>query len=443
MSLSRNHTVVVIIDSLTDCWVAVLALQALGLNTVCVRSSPVIEALGLNNVAGIVTTEREAPKLQLEPDARTGNRVVAIPNPWYGCDELPVDPAFKGNTEIGGHILYTSGTTGSYKKLFFSADLIQRCSAERSEPGNYNADVIFHCANFGLWTGAGYKTPLSVWYARGYVIFDQRPDWYKYFLHSGMTNAVLIPDMVNQLLNALDELPELSSPMDFTLLVSAGFISRKLAEQLVNRVTQNLVNGYGSSEVNVTVLGSVVTSLDDLHWLSSTDRRTVEIIDESGNPSPIDVEGQLRIRLLESDCTSYLDDPQATAKVFRDGYFYPGDMAERRADGRIRILGRSADVINFRGQKLSVAPIEYKIQNILGVNAVCLFSGISKAGEEEVVIAIESDHWPEKSDLNNLGHEFAQFDQVRFAIIFPFPRTRTGTSKIDRVALRKLIFAVH
>jgi acyl-coenzyme A synthetase/AMP-(fatty) acid ligase len=146
--------------------------------------------------------------------------------------------------------------------------------------------------------------------------------------------------------------------------------------------------------------------------------------------------------MRELDCHSYVDDPQTSEKVFRSGYFYPGDMAVQRADGRIRILGRSADVLNFRGQKLAVAPIEHNIQHNLGVENVCLFSGISNEGEDEVVIAIESERWPEQSDLNNLGHEFAQFDQVRFAIVYPFPRTRTGTSKVDRIALRKLVFPV-
>jgi acyl-coenzyme A synthetase/AMP-(fatty) acid ligase len=229
--------------------------------------------------------------------------------------------------------------------------------------------------------------------------------------------------------------------MDFDLVVSAGFISRALAEKLLKRVTRNLTNAYGSTEVNMTVLTSEVTDLDELHWLSDSKRRELEIVDEEGNPCPVDVEGQLRVHLQEADCESYLDDPEATRKAFREGYFYPGDMAVRRSDGRIRILGRSADVINWRGQKLSVAPIEEKIGDILEVGAVCVFSGINARGSTEVVIAIEAERWPEKSKLDHIGREFSQFDNVQFAVIYPFPRTRTGTSKLDRIALRRLVFS--
>ena len=186
-----------------------------------------------------------------------------------------------------------------------------------------------------------------------------------------------------------------------------------------------------------------MADMNDLHWLSDRESRTLEIVYENALPCPVDVEGEIRIRLTELDCVEYMDDPEATAKIFRAGYFHPGDMAVRRADGRIRVLGRSADIVNFRGQKYSVAPIEENIQILLGVKAACLFSWINDAGEDEVVIALESEQWPEDAKLDHVGHEFAQFDQVRFAIVYPFPRTETGTSKINRVALRKLIFPVN
>jgi acyl-coenzyme A synthetase/AMP-(fatty) acid ligase len=441
--LSAGNTVVVIIHNLLDCWVTVLALQALGLNTVCVASTPILEALRLNNVAGIVTTEPETHKHQLESDARMGNRVITIPNLVYSDEKLPAAPACRRNAENGGHILYTSGTTGNYKKLFLSGDLQHERDAERIGNPPYGTHTTYHCGNFGLWTGAGYKIPRTIWLVAGCVIFDQRPDWPQYFLQSGMTQAVLIPDLVNHFTKVLDEQSLPAQPMDFDLSVSGGFVSRDLADKLINRVTKNLINVYGSTEINLAILESKITTLDDLHWISAAGYRTVEIVDEAGNICPVGVEGQLRVRLSELDCSSYLDDPQASEKVFRAGYFYPGDMAVRRGDGRIRILGRSADVLNFRGQKLAAAPIEHEIQNRLGVDNVCLFSGINIAGEDEVVIAIESEHWPEQSDLNNLGHGFAQFDQVRFALVYPFPRTRTGFTKIDRNALRKLVFPAH
>jgi len=440
-ALTAEGPVVVLIHNLRDCWVVTLALQSLGLTTVCVKSIAVLESLQLNNISGIATTEIDLSEHQLKAESSVGYKVITIPSPVFASDQLPPAPAVKEIGKIGGHILYTSGTTGTYKKILWAGDLQQRRDAERMAWDDYNADTINHCANFGLWTGAGYKIPHTTWHARGCVIFDQRPDRDEYFLQSGMTKALLTPDIANHVLDTTIEQGS-SSPLDFSLSVGGGFISRNSVEQLKRRVTTNLRILYSCTEINLLLLETKVTDFDDLHWFSCGKIRTVEIVDEAGNVCANDVEGQLRVRLTELDCCSYLDNPLASEKVFRSGCFYPGDMAVRRADGRVRILGRSADVLNFRGQKVAVAPIEQNIQHMLGVENVCLFSGLNSEGEEEVVIAIESAQWPEHSRLNHLGHEFAQFDQIRFAIVFPFPRTQTGISKIDRVALRKLVYPV-
>ena len=105
-------------------------------------------------------------------------------------------------------------------------------------------------------------------------------------------------------------------------------------------------------------------------------------------------------------------------------------------------MGRAADVVNLAGQKLAVAPIEANLQTILQVDYVCLFAGVNAAGEPEAVIAMEAAELPSKDRLDHVGQEFSQWGEVRFALLESFPRTQSGTSKIDRKRLRELIFAV-
>lgn len=441
---STGSAVVVMVNTLPDCWVAVLALQALGIDTVCAKSTAVLDVLGLSNIAGIVTTARGAHQHQFTPDAGMGNTFVALPDPEYSDDDWSGLVPVAAGQKVGGHILYTSGTTGNYKKLFLSGELQLRRNAHRVECNPYyRADTVYHCLDFGLWTALGYRNPLATWHSGGCVIFDQRKDWYQHFLSSGLSHATLLPDKLGQLLSSLAEQPSTLAPQDFHLVVSGGFVSRKLAEQVISSITRKLENAYGSTEIYVLFLRSMVTNLDDLHWLNPPDYRTVEIVDEAGHICPVDQEGQLRVHLTELDCSAYLDDRQTSEKIFQSGYFYPGDMAVRRVDGRIRILGRSAGVINFNGRKYSVAPIEQEIQNRLGVREVCLFSGVNRAGDVHVVVALEAGQWPDKSDLEKMSRDFAEFEQVQFALFQLFPRTQSGTNKVDRIALRKLVFPVH
>src|SRR5262249_54237625 len=140
------------------------------------------------------------------------------------------------------------------------------------------------------------------------------------------------------------------------------------------------------------------------------------------------------------DCTSYLDDEETSATVFRYGFFYPGDMALRRSDGRIRILGRVDDVLNVQGKKYPVAPIEQVIQQELGVDEVCVFSGLNAAGNEELAVAIESSRQLSRSELEAVTRQCAPFELIRVTVFKEFPREETGTRKTRRSVLRKLVF---
>ena len=137
-----------------------------------------------------------------------------------------------------------------------------------------------------------------------------------------------------------------------------------------------------------------------------------------------------------------LDDADASARMFRDGWFYPGDFAVRRADGRIRILGRIADVVNIGGLKTPSGPIEDAVREALGASAVCAFSGPDATSEDRLVLAIEIAHPASPQQLQQ-ATTLAGLQNARFVQLREFPRTRTGTLKIDRISLRRQVMHPH
>ncbi len=68
--------------------------------------------------------------------------------------------------------------------------------------------------------------------------------------------------------------------MGFELVVTAGFLSHQIADQILNRLTSRLVNSYSSSETIGPMLRAPVIDLEDLHWLPPAGSRTIEIVDE-------------------------------------------------------------------------------------------------------------------------------------------------------------------
>ena len=438
-NLPTGRTAIVLVNGLLDAWILVMALRSLGLNTISVNSLATAQSLSISDVACIIVTQTEAPVRNLTAIATSGTKVVTVPASILSikdADELLTIP--HDVRPFGGHILYTSGTTGTYKKLMMSGEHEDRRNRTRAQSYSLDSNAIYHGTDFGLWTGNGFKTPSAIWYAGGCVVLDQREERFEnFFLHS-VTFAKFTPGMLKELLQA--RAPSALPIDEFALSVGGGFLSIALAEQAIQKLTDRLTVNYSSTEINSVWLRSRFKTKDDLHWLVPTDERLVQIVDASGGDCPNDQEGELRILLSDIDCHQYLDDEKASARVFRDGFFYPGDMAVRREDGRIRILGRTADVVILDGQKVAAAPIEQAIQRYLGVDEVCLFSGLTEQGHEGVIVAIQSDRGIARSQLTAAAREFIPAEIVRFSIRKEFPRTETGTRKTKRALLKKLVF---
>jgi acyl-coenzyme A synthetase/AMP-(fatty) acid ligase len=446
--LPAGTIAVVLADSLADAWVLILALRTLGLTTVNARSLAQAKALDIKNLSCVVT---DAPPRSFrsvfgllaglrvsaaETRQMLGARLVSVPRRVLDAmpprDPPPLPP---GNGHYGGHIIYTSGTTGAFKKLMWDGDREDARIAARSRANGFTKSTVAHVLSYEQQTGIGWKIPLSVWQAGGCVVFDQRPDWRERFFEHDITITFAHPGSFQPLLDA-----ENPRPGNCEVLLSSGFFGSELIAKAIARFDGRLGNFYGSTELITPPLNARIRTLDDAQWIEPDPDRTVQIIDDNGRECPPGVEGDLRIFTTDLDWQSYLDDKDATSRVFRDGFFYPGDRAVRRADGCIRILGRVADVLNVRGIKIAVAPLEQRIRQDLEVDEVCMFSGLNALGQEELVIAIQSDEEPPKQKLDSISREFEKFDKVRFSFLKRFPRTETGLEKVRRAELRKMVF---
>mgnify|MGYP003353367339 CR=1 FL=1 len=58
----------------------------------------------------------------------------------------------------------------------------------------------------------------------------------------------------------------------------------------------------------------------------------------------------------------YFRDPEQTKAAFRDGWFYPGDLGTLTDDGRLRLAGRSSEIVNAGGVKVDPATLSAQAQ---------------------------------------------------------------------------------
>jgi acyl-[acyl-carrier-protein]-phospholipid O-acyltransferase / long-chain-fatty-acid--[acyl-carrier-protein] ligase len=140
----------------------------------------------------------------------------------------------------------------------------------------------------------------------------------------------------------------------------------------------------------------------------------------------------------------YLNRPDLTAKVMRDGWYVTGDIAKIDADGFIEITGRESRFSKIGGEMVPHIKIEETLQSILGndhdhVKAVVTAVPDAFKGEQLVVLHVKIDKSPDElrrglaeAGLPNLWIPAANsfFEVPEIPIL--------GTGKVDLRALKQL-----
>lgn len=422
-------TAIVAGTPILEAWAAVLALRALGVTTIaCAAPEALAGPQKALASAYVLLTGAKAP-------ADPGGPVLRMPPDLRQRMRRPVDAPPRPLGARASHLLLSSGTTGRYKLIEMDAASEPASRAERARFYCLSPSSVFHNGAFGLWTAAGLRYPLAVWQAGGTVVTDQRADAFARYVEHGVTDGFVIPPLLERLLAAQG--PERRRLEGVRLIVAGGFTPLPLVAEVRDRLTDRIRNVYSSTEpANVLLYRDLDGPLEEFHWLRTREGNEIEIVDDGGRPCPPGTEGELRYRPRIGDCTAYSGDPEATARVFRDGWFHPGDRAIRRDDGLIRITGRSDAVIVLSGHKVASAPIELDIRDALGVREVCLFTGPDATGREVIVVAIEADRRPERAALEQVVRQFSRHGRVVFSVRRLFPRTLNGMRKTIRHRLK-------
>lgn len=223
-----------------------------------------------------------------------------------------------------------------------------------------------------------------------------------------------------------------------------------LAPELARRFTSLtgvIVNqGYGMTEASpVTHVGYTHPPEWNRPWtigqpLAQTECR---VVDESDNEAALGTPGELVMRGPQF-MRGYWKEPQATAAVLRDGWYWSGDVATRDADDFFCIVDRRKEMIKYKG--FPVAPAE--VESVLLEHPAVRDCGVvarpdANAGEIPCAFIVLRDGQTAsgelQSDLMGWVRErltaYKQPREVHFVDAVP----RTPSGKILRRELRKTL----
>jgi long-chain acyl-CoA synthetase len=198
-------------------------------------------------------------------------------------------------------------------------------------------------------------------------------------------------------------------------------------------------SGYGLSEAAPTVScyadGEAARPGSSGRPISGVD---VSIQDEHGTPVPANNQGEICVR-GPNVMTGYWNDPDATAKVFRDGWLRTGDVGYLDADGYLYITDRMKDVIIKGGENISPRQIEEALHSHPAVAEVAVIGLPDRAFGEEVcaVVVLRTGHSVTEAELQEHTLQHVSKFKAPARIVFRPGLPKSGVGKILKRELRR------
>lgn len=268
--------------------------------------------------------------------------------------------------------LYTMGSTGEHKFFRLSQAVMEArasAAAEDYAPRSVTAAFLYGYGALAFFTRAFGLL------MRGCAIVESAdPEVWR---HAGVT-LVCAPTMAAQSRFASEASMPLQAALSprITLECGGAALTPAVALRLLDRF-DTVVDSYDISETG-KVYGLCLQrdGAGGLRRASQPTNSKIEIVNDRDQPCATGTIGRVRIRNGQS-ATGYLASggpaTGPSAQAFRDGWFYPGDMALWRDDGLLELQGRTEDIFTIAGQQMAGRLIDLVLTTVPGVRAALSF----------------------------------------------------------------------
>jgi acyl-coenzyme A synthetase/AMP-(fatty) acid ligase len=153
---------------------------------------------------------------------------------------------------------------------------------------------------------------------------------------------------------------------------------------------------------------------------------TMEIVDDDDQPLPAGTPGRIRHKSAGM-IHEYLGNPEATARAFRDGWFYSGDLGFFRADGGLTLTGRESEVFNAGGVKIDPTRLDHAALRHPQVVDACSFEYQTASGLKQIGMALVTEDGIDIQQLvDALATEFGPAAPKLIARVDAIPRNAMG-----------------
>lgn len=348
------------------------------------------------------------------------NEIMSMPllAGWEVTD--PHDAAFA---------VYTSGTTGRPKGVLHEYGNIDRCLESMRLEGDpllgsdifrpYTSPQTFVAAVIGL------TAMMAADHARMYIVSystAKNPDELLKLFEKYHFNMIFLSPSYARVLG-----PKLA-PYLKTLVVA----SEPAGDLYFPGI--RLLNFYGGSESYFLV---ATYQIDHSYDVAPVGKPAfpldIRLLNEEGQEAADGEAGEL---VYDNPYfRGYINRPEETASVLRDGYFHSGDLARRDRDGRLVILGRKTDMVKIHGNRVEPAEIESVAKQAMGIDWAAAKAVSDQNGRTMICVYYTADIRIDATEIRRKMMEYLPYYMIpaHFIRIEMIPLLPNG--KLDRKAL--------
>jgi acyl-coenzyme A synthetase/AMP-(fatty) acid ligase len=378
----------------------------------------------------------------LQGQMLSGGRNIRFDMSWLPAvgAEAPKEPYRTRPIENVDMVFFTSGTTGLPKKIIQAGtalhELLQYSFTCAS--GAHQKILIMP----GLVSTFGFNRACEVLDAGKTALFASGSDSALSLIGTfGVELVVASAAQALSLAAAKIKTPAYQLESLKAVLVGGGKIDPDGVKRLRATLCRNLMSQYGSTEGGVVALSTfdAIASTPNgigfpLPWVN------LQIVDESGQVLPEGTEGMIRYRTPQLAENIRVASPAKPPGV-QDEWFYPGDIGSISANGVLCLAGRSSDVINRGGLKVSSTRIEEILQAIPAIKEAAACGVAGRSGLEEIWIAVVGNGPVEIEQIKRL---LAEHTDIKIApdevfVMDDLPRGELG--KVQKIRLKELMLA--
>lgn len=391
----------------------------------------------------------------------TGEAVESVARK-LGVTVIPIDTLTGGSTKIEAEsdapgtpnrgnrndialVLHTSGTTSrpkqvplSHKNLCASAGNVAKVLELTPEDRSLNVMPLFHIHGLVGVLLSSIHAGGSVYCSQGYDastfardLQTMQPTWYS-----------AVPTIHQAVLSNIKKDPSVTSNHRLRFIrSSSSALAPTVMLELEKALGVPVIESYGMTEAGHQMASNPMPPAERKPGsVGLPAGPKMRVVNETGDPLAAGQTGEIVIQ-GRNVTVGYVNNPEANAEAFADGWFRTGDLGYQDEDGYFHIQGRIKELINRGGEKVSPRKIDEVFLKHPAVEQATSF-GIPHPtlGEDLAVAAVvKADCSTSEAELRKYAFEHLAAFQVptRVLLVDSIPTGSTG--KVRRASLHKTL----